>query len=651
MTLELSSSDVPRVLDRGQIGGSSWPLQHVDTLYSTLGYNSGMGACMGMLFMNESTTGRITRRTYRSAIRTGGIQALTWPPPNQHTAITGTKAEPTFTGNHNGPPLHPPMSSRLTPLKSQTAMVWGAAGLACSPRDYGWGSNVCVCNASYCDIITPSMEKNLPFNKYLRYSSSKHGLRLLKSLGFFVPQLKKNTTNDMAFFEVDHNTQYQKVLGFGGAVTDAAALNIMSLSEKTRNFLLRSYFGREGARYSLLRVPMAGTDFSTRFYTYDDLANDTKLTYFSLAEEDHQYKIPVIKRARSISYQTLLLQACPWTAPEWMKFSNGKDGFNRLNPIYYQSWAEYYVKFLKNYYKSGIYFWSVSMQNEPSIGYLMSFGNYTMGWSPQEQYQWLTRNLGPTLAKRGFGKLRILAMEDNRVLLPFWPNQTLVDEVAKDYISGFAIHWYTRAVSDPQQLDLTHDLFPGMFLLYTEAAFGPFLGLTHPSPNLGSWERAEAYSSHIIQVLNHWATGWMDYNLALNLQGGPNWSGNVVDASVIVNATADEFYKQPMFYAIAHFSRFVPRGSRRIRLITLDNKGVENVAFVTPSGTIVTILLNRYDSHNKEECVYRGTLFPVVRMGRVCFMLKNSTGSSLISSRQIAAQCWLPYGIIHMSTK
>jgi glucosylceramidase len=43
-------------------------------------------------------------------------------------------------------------------------------------------------------------------------------------------------------------------------------------------------------------------------------------------------------------------------------------------------------------------------------------------------------------------------------------------------------------------------------------------------------------------------TGWTDWNIALNMEGGPNWVNNFVDSPIIVNEKKDEFYKQPMFY-------------------------------------------------------------------------------------------------------
>ena len=53
--------------------------------------------------------------------------------------------------------------------------------------------------------------------------------------------------------------------------------------------------------------------------------------------------------------------------------------------------------------------------------------------------------------------------------------------------------------------------------------------------------------------LSNWVVGWTDWNMALDLEGGPNWVYNFVDSPVIVNATVNEFYKQPTYYAMGHF--------------------------------------------------------------------------------------------------
>ena len=105
--------------------------------------------------------------------------------------------------------------------------------------------------------------------------------------------------------------------------------------------------------------------------------------------------------------------------------------------------------------------------------------------------------------------------------------------------------------------------------------------------------------------MNHWVTGWMEWSLVLDTQGGPSWSRNFVDVGVIVDPARDEVLLQPTYFAMAHFSRFVPRGSVRVRLQRtraaqggvseqgLSGRGqVDAVAFRTPRGRVVLVMHN-----------------------------------------------------------
>lgn len=85
----------------------------------------------------------------------------------------------------------------------------------------------------------------------------------------------------------------------------------------------------------------------------------------------------------------------------------------------------------------------------------------------------------------------------------------------------------------------------------------------------------------------------MDWNLALDESGGPNWAGNFVDSPIIVNKANDEFYKQPMFYALGHFSKYIPEDSVRIGISLIDNSNFFGTAFERPDGKRTVVLLNR----------------------------------------------------------
>ena len=90
---------------------------------------------------------------------------------------------------------------------------------------------------------------------------------------------------------IDRKQKFQKIVGFGGAFTDAAGINIAKLSKPLQDTLISNYFGQNGIGYSIGRIPIGGSDFSTRPYSYDDHPNDFTLDTFALQEEDYKFKV------------------------------------------------------------------------------------------------------------------------------------------------------------------------------------------------------------------------------------------------------------------------------------------------------------------------------------------------------------------------
>ena len=116
-----------------------------------------------------------------------------------------------------------------------------------------------------------------------------------------------------------------------GAITDAAGANIYNLSQKATQNILNSYFDPSGIEYGVLRVPLAGVDFSLRPYSYDDTINDLNLTKFALSYEDLKWKIPFAQAAIALSKnKKIKFFASAWTAPKWMKTNNDFKGNGRI---------------------------------------------------------------------------------------------------------------------------------------------------------------------------------------------------------------------------------------------------------------------------------------------------------------------------------
>uniref|UniRef100_A0AC34Q147 Glucosylceramidase n=1 Tax=Panagrolaimus sp. JU765 TaxID=591449 RepID=A0AC34Q147_9BILA len=211
------------------------------------------------------------------------------------------------------------------------------------------------------------------------------------------------------------------------------------------------------------------------------------------------------------------------------------------------------------------------------------------------QRDFIGQLLGPALKSRNATKdVKIMICDDQRGDVAPFSRAILTDPVAGRYVQGIAFHWYADARAPASVLSSVHRQFPSFFMLMTEACTGwndPEHGV-----RLGRFSRASQYAHSIIEDLQNFAVGWTDWNLCLDEEGGPNWVKNFVDSPIIVNKTSRVFYKQPMFYALGHFSKFVPRGSHRVRLVT--EKGadptepIEAVGFVNPQNQRIVVLHN-----------------------------------------------------------
>ncbi|CAH0595440.1 unnamed protein product [Chrysodeixis includens] len=450
---------------------------------------------------------------------------------------------------------------------------------------------VCVCTADYCDSVTRAMPSS---GEYVIYSSSEAGSRFEKSTGK-LQSLREDGMYSINL-ELDPTVTYQTIDGFGGAVSDAAAITWDSLKDPglKQNFI-QSYCSSSGIQYNMLRVPIGGTDFSTRAYAYNELPeNDAALTNFTLAQEDYAYKIPLIRACMEAAVAPVHVLGATWSPPPWMKTNNDYVGYSRLKKDHLQTYADYHYKFLEHYAAAGVPVWGISIANEPlhgSVNYL-PYGFNNLGWTLDDMTQYIVHHLGPTLRNETskFKHIKIISGDDLRFTITlYWNMLVLLFPETLQYLDGVAVHYYMNKYVPATILSQAMEDYPGKFVIATEICAGGVPTDAH----LTSWGKAELYANDIIENLSNNVIGWTDWNMCLNMEGGPNWRGGRVDAPVKINAQAGEFYKQPMFYAIGHFSKFVPRGSRRISATVESKTDVQNLAFLTPDNTIVMVLLNK----------------------------------------------------------
>ena len=83
--------------------------------------------------------------------------------------------------------------------------------------------------------------------------------------------------------------------------------------------------------------------------------------------------------------------------------------------------------------------------------------------------------------------------------------------------------------------------------------------------------------------------------MVLDKQGGPNWFKNWCVAPVIVDPDADEVYFTPIYYVMAHFSKYIRPEAKVIGLEGLDG-GLMAAAAQNPDGSTVVVLFNETET-------------------------------------------------------
>jgi glucosylceramidase len=401
---------------------------------------------------------------------------------------------------------------------------------------------------------------------------------------------------------------FQSITGFGGSFTESSAYLLNQLSRENREKILNAYFGDEGAKYSLTRTHINSCDFSLSQYSYAPIEEDMELENFSI-EEDMDDIIPMIREAMAISTEGFKIISSPWTAPPWMKDNNDWVG-GKLLPEYYDTWALFFSKYLDAYKDQGIDIWGLTVENEPHGN-----GNNweSMHYSPAEMTDFVQNYLGPRLETDDKAHIKILGYDQNREGLKEWVDEMYKDESSSKYYAGTAIHWYESTYKVfPEALQYAHEKASDKFLIQTEACVDAEVphwqeddwywskeatdwGWDWAPEEQKSWHPKYVpvyrYARDIIGCLNNWVDGWVDWNMVLDRQGGPNWFENWCVAPVIVDPDADEVYFTPIYYALSHFSKFIRPGAQIIGIENTD-ESLQVTAAKNPDGSIAVILLN-----------------------------------------------------------
>lgn len=438
-------------------------------------------------------------------------------------------------------------------------------------------------------------------------------------------------------YVINPDDRRQTIDGFGGSLTESSAFVLACLSPEDRNAVLNELFGEEGANFSVTRTQIGASDFSVEGrYSLCEQEGDTALTSFSLDRDkegfpkdmypqikDEHYDLyhlmlDVWRLKQSQQDKTFRIMANTWTAPAWMK-ENGKyyereNGFHRggaLLPEYYQTYADYIARYVEAWRAEGVDIWAVTPVNEPMGN---DGGWESMDFSPAVETEFIAKYLGPTFRKRGLGDVAIYGFDQNIFEMEPYTEAIYGNAEARSYTTGMAVHWYGSTLDCfPEVLDRVHAANPDKTLFHSEGCidnlgldgwpgvgdyagykesgwFGndrfwwdttatdwaystQWAGETHPR-----YVPVHRYARYIINGMNHWLTGFCDWNIVLDSIGGPNHVGNFCGAEVMVDYRNDRIYYTPYYYVLKQFSRSMRPGDTVLKVESRSASGVEKAS-------------------------------------------------------------------------
>ena len=457
-------------------------------------------------------------------------------------------------------------------------------------------------------------------------------------------------------FTVNLDDRRQTIDGFGNSITESSVFVLACLTPEQRHAVLEEMYGEQGANFTATRTVVGASDFALRGnYSYDDVNNDVELRHFSMKVHQDGFSrrsYPQIKDEHYDMWQCLheiaaikagqqdpewRLVASPWTAPAWMK--DNKQFFDRqkryggtLLPKYYDAFARYYVKYLQAYRDAGIEFWAITPENEP----MGNDGSWeSMHLSPEVEAELIGHYIGPEMEKNGFDNVKILGFDQNTFEAAPYTAAIFGDSAANRYTDGTALHWYGSTISCfPKMLDSLHAAHPDKRLIHTEGcvdnlgrpgwpgvsdyegyqeccwfnndAFWWNANATdwaYSTPWWPEWHPKYAvvhrYASYIIDGLNHWLTGYIDWNAVLDSVGGPSHVKNYCGAMLMVDYKNDILYFTPYYYVLKQFSRSMRPGDTVLGIKDSKIQGFEDLkicAVAKQDGSYAINILNTGDA-------------------------------------------------------
>lgn len=447
--------------------------------------------------------------------------------------------------------------------------------------------------------------------------------------------------------------KWQVFEGIGVSLTESSAFVLACLPKEQREAVLKEFFSEEGANFPLVRTHIGACDFSVEGkYSLAEIPGDTLLTSFSLQRDKEGFSPSVYPQVLDSMYDlyhlmrdvaaikasqadsTYKILASAWTAPAWMKDNNayyergnGVARGGKLLPQYYATYANYLVKYIQAYQQEGINIWAVTPVNEPMGN---DGGWESMDVSPQDEAKFIGHYLAPAIKQAGLST-KIFGFDQNTFEMGPYVSAIYGDSLARAATAGMAVHWYGSTVSSfPDVLDSVYANHLDKLIIHTEGCVDnlgcpawdavtdpegfteenwfandafwwnkeatdwaystPFWPELHPKYSV-----VERYVTYLLEGIEHRMHGFIDWNMVLDKQGGPNHVSNFCGAPLMVDTDSKQLYYTPYYYALKQISNTLRPGDTIYTVSGKENTPLYGIASVNPQGKLAIQLYNQSD--------------------------------------------------------
>ena len=429
-----------------------------------------------------------------------------------------------------------------------------------------------------------------------------------------VPYAAGKERTERAVVNLYEDVKYQEILGFGAAITEAAAYNYSLMRAEDKKRFLSLYYNREsGIGYNFGRTHINSCDFGLDIYCYVQ-DGDKTLETFNI-DRERKYVLPMLKDILAYCDQELVLFSSPWSPPAYMKDNESAVGGGSVKEEYKRLWALYYCKYIKAFAAEGITISAISVQNEPKAKQTWESCYY----SPEDERDFIEQYLSPVLEEEGLGHIKIIVWDHNKERVYDRARAIFTSEAVKERVWAVAHHWYSGDHFEGPRL--VHEQF-GKVLISGEVCGGI---------DDDAHELAERYGREISGNMAGYLSAFCDWNILLDHKGGPFHNRIAKDvvvngvmteskskgchAPLLYNTEKGEMTVTPLYYYIGHFSKFVQRGARRIAT-TKFRRDIYACGFENPDGSLVLVVQNEAEDEILVNIRHQDTITPMTMAPR-----------------------------------